>query len=64
MTHNSIKVSLLQTLAVKNDYDIICLTKTFLDSSIDNDGDRVYIPGYNILCVDIVVIQREEVFLL
>ena len=32
MAHNFIKVSLLQTLSVTNDYNIICLTGTFLDS--------------------------------
>ena len=35
MAHNFIKVSLLQTLAVTNDCDVICLTETFLDSSIE-----------------------------
>ena len=49
MAHNFIKVSLLQTLAVTNDYDIICLTETFLDSSVENDDDRIFIPGYNLL---------------
>ena len=34
MAPNFIKVSSLQTLAVTNDYHIICLTETFLDSSI------------------------------
>ena len=34
MAPNFLKVSSLQTLAVTNDYDIICLTETFLDSSI------------------------------
>ena len=34
-----------------NDYDIICLSETFLDSSIDND-DRISIPGDNLLRVD------------
>ena len=48
MTRNFIKVSLLQTPAVTSDYDIICLTETFLDSSFDNDDDRISIPGFNI----------------
>ena len=47
MAHNFIKVSLLQTLAVTNNHDIICLTETFLDSSIENDDDRISILGYN-----------------
>ena len=49
MAHNFIKVSLLHTLTVTNDYDIICLTETFLDSSTDNDDDRISIPGYILL---------------
>ena len=50
MAHNFIKVSLLQTLAVTNDYGIFCLSETLLvDSSIENDDDRISIPGYNIL---------------
>ena len=39
MAHNFIKVSLLQTLALTKDYDIICLTETFLDSPVENDDD-------------------------
>ena len=52
MAHNFIKVSLLHTPAVTNDYDIICLTETFLDPSIDNDDDRISIPGCNLLRAD------------
>ena len=52
MAHNFIKVSLLQTLSVANDYDTICLTETFLDSSVENDDDRISISGYNLLRAD------------
>ena len=52
MAHNFIKVSLLHTAAVTNDYDIICLTETFLDSSIDNDDDRISTSGYIFLRAD------------
>ena len=52
MAHNFIKVSLLQTLAVTNDYDIICLTESFLDSSIENNDDPKSIPEYNLLRPD------------
>ena len=56
MTHNFIKVSSRQTLAVTNNYDIICVTETFLDSSIDDDDydddDRMSILGYNLLRVE------------
>ena len=50
MAHNFIKVSLLQTLSIRNDYDIICLNETFLDSSIDKDA--ISIPEYNLLRVE------------
>ena len=53
MVHSFIKVSLLQIFAVTKDYDINCLTETFLDSSINNDDDRISIPGYNLLRADL-----------
>ena len=53
MAHNFIKVSLLQNLPVTNDYDIICLTETFLDSPFQ----------YIIRCALIIrKRRREEVF--
>ena len=52
MAHNFIKVSLLQIHSVTNDYDILCFTETFLDSSVENDGDRISIPEYNLLHAD------------
>ena len=48
MAHNFIKVLLVQFLAITNIYDLICLTETVLDSSIENDHDRISIPGYNL----------------
>ena len=50
--HNFITISLLETLAIAKDYDIICLTETFLDSSVENDDDQISIPGYNLLRAD------------
>ena len=49
MTRNFIKVLLLHTPAVTNDYDIICLTETFLDSSFDNDDDRISFQDLTLL---------------
>ena len=60
MDHNFIKVSLLQTLAVTNDYDIICLTETFLDSLVENDDDWISIPGYYLLSADHKKKKRER----
>ena len=36
-THDSIKISLLQAYIIQNNYDIICLSKTFLNSSIQTN---------------------------
>ena len=53
MAHNFIKFHYFkQTLAVTNNYDIICFTETFLDSSIENDDNRISIPGCNLLRAD------------
>ena len=50
--HNFTKVSLLQALSVTHDYDIICLSETFLDSPISNEDERINIKGYNLLWAD------------
>ena len=47
--HSFTKVSLLQALSVRHDYDIICLLETFLDLSISNDDERINIKGYDLL---------------
>ena len=52
VAHSFTKVSVLQALSVTHDYDIICLSETFLDSSISNDDERVNIKGYNLLRTD------------
>ena len=50
--HNFSKVSLLQAISVSKTYDIICLSETFLDLSIDPSDERITIEGYNLLCAD------------
>ena len=50
--HNFSKVSLLQAISVSKTYDIICLSETFLDSSIDSSDERITIEGYNLLRAD------------
>ena len=44
---NFTKGSLLQALPVTYDYTI-CLSGTFLDSSISNEDERINIEGYNL----------------
>ena len=50
--HDSIKISLLQTYITQHNYDIICLSKTFLNSSIETNDDRISIDGYNLIRAD------------
>ena len=45
--HNSIKILLLQAYITQHNYDIICLSETFLNSSIKTNDDRISIDGYN-----------------
>ena len=47
--HNFSKVPLLQAIPVSKNYDIICLSETFLDTSIDSSNERITIEGYNLL---------------
>ena len=35
-----------------NDLDIVCLSETFLDSSIPIDDNRLSIPGYSVMRAD------------
>ena len=46
--HDSIKISLLQAYVTQHNYDIICLSETFLNSSIDSSDRRILIDGYNL----------------
>ena len=49
---NFSKVSLLQAMAITNEYDIICLSETFLDSSFNLLDDQINIERYNLLKAD------------
>ena len=49
-------------LSVTHDYDIICLSETFLDSSISNDDERINIKGYNLLRADHPSNKKEGAF--
>ena len=50
--HDSIKISLLQAYIIQNNYDIICLSETFLNSSIESNDDRISTDGYNLIQAD------------
>ena len=50
--HNFSKVSLLQAISVSKNYDLICLSETFLDPSIDLSDERTTIKGFNLMRAD------------
>ena len=60
--HNFVKVSVLQARVVTHDHDTVCLSETFLDSSISNNDERNRIEGYNLLREDHPNNKKREVF--
>ena len=50
--HDSIKISLLQAYVTQHNYDIICLSETFLNSFIDSSDTRISIDGYDLIRSD------------
>ena len=42
-------MSLPQAYVTQHNCDIICLSETFLNSSIQNDDDRIKIDGYSFI---------------
>ena len=45
LAHN--KLTLLQAYNTIHQYDILCISETYLDSSISNDDTTLSLPGYN-----------------
>ena len=50
--HNFIKVSLLKAYLSIHEMDIICLSETYLDSSVPVDNDNFQIPWYSSVRAD------------
>ena len=50
--HDFSKISLIQSHALSYNIDIIFLSETFLDSSIETNNPKLNIPGYNLLQSD------------
>ena len=50
--HNSAKVFLLKTYVAIHKFDIICLSETYLDSSIPTNNDNLDIDEYNLVRSD------------
>ena len=52
IAHNFGKIFLLKAYAAIHKSDIICLSETYLDSSIATNNDKLDMDGYNLLCSD------------
>ena len=50
--HDNIKISLLQAYVTQYNCDIICLSETFLNFSIQNDDDTIKIEAQNLIRLD------------
>ena len=50
--HNYSKISLLTAYISIHDFDIICLSETYLTSTIDINDENLKIPGYIMYCAD------------
>ena len=62
VVHDSIKISLLQGDITDRTFDIICLSGTFFNSSLDTEGDRLKIEGYNLIRSDDLSCLNKEAY--
>ena len=51
-TDNFVKISHLEAYAITHNFDIICLSETFLDTSYSNDDPKLHLPGYSLIRAD------------
>ena len=51
-THNFIKLSLLRPYIAIHKFDVVCLSETYLNSSIPNDDVSLDVPRYNLFKSD------------
>ena len=51
-TANFVKIPLLEAYAITNNFDIFCLSETFLDSSYSNNDPRLQLSGYSLVRAD------------
>ena len=59
--HNYLKVSLLRAYLAIDKFDVVCLSKTFLDSSNISDDDNFYFPGYNLVRTETSIKYKKKV---
>ena len=56
ISHDSIKILLLQAYITQHNYGAICLSETFMNSCIDSSATRASINGYNFILVIYIII--------
>ena len=42
----------MKAFIILHKFDIVCLSETYLDSTIPNDDDKLPVPGYTLICSD------------
>ena len=60
--HGFVKVTLIEVFVKANNIDIICLSETFLVSTIPLNDGRLYIKGYSMTRADHPSNTKREVF--
>ena len=50
--HDCIKITLIQAYIADQNFDTVCLSETFLNSSVQNDDHKLKIDGYNLIRSD------------
>ena len=50
--HNFIKLSLLRAYISFHNFDILCLSETYFDSTISSNDSNLIIPGYELYRAD------------
>ena len=50
--HNYLKISLLRAYILLHNFDVVCMSETYLDSTTALDDENLEIVGYNLLGAD------------
>ena len=50
--HDFVKVPFIEAFIIAHNFDIVCLSETFLDSSVPDHDENININGYSLLRVD------------
>ena len=61
-SHDFLKVSLIEAFITTHNIDIVCLSETFLDSTVPHNDGNININGYSLLRVDHLNTLNEEEF--